>query len=296
MDLQTLRFFRAAASEGSLSKAAQKMNYAQSNLSTKITQLEKELHTELFYRYNHGVALTPKGEQLLNYTVRLLNLAEETENALKDDGTARGELSIGSMESTAMTILPALLSAYHKENPNVELIIRTGTTELLLKSVLDHTLDGAFVAGSVRHPQLASKLVRSEKLVLITDAATEVDFGDMEQDASCKLRESILQRPLLVFPSGCSYRRTLENWLRADGLYPDKIIEFNSLGAIIASVSAGLGISLFPEAVVHTYTASGTVRCHAIPEQFAEVPTMFVYRQDGFVESSLKQFIRKIRG
>ena len=41
MDLQELKFFRAVAAEGSLSKAAQKLNYAQSNLSTKISQLAK---------------------------------------------------------------------------------------------------------------------------------------------------------------------------------------------------------------------------------------------------------------
>lgn len=279
MDLQTLRFFRAVASEGSMSKAAQKMNYAQSNMSTKITQLEKELQTELFYRYNHGVSLTPKGEQLLNYTVKLLNLAEETELALKDDGTARGELAIGSMESSAVTILPELLSVYHRENPNVALTVTTGTTEELLKQVLNHSLDGAFVAGPVCHPRLAAKSVRQEHLVLISDSVSET---------------ADLQRPMLVFPSGCSYRRTLEHWLREEGVFPDEVIEFNSLGAIIASVSAGLGVSLFPRSVVSAYTASGTVRCHEIPERYAVIPTMFIYRQDGFMESSLKQFIQRI--
>ena len=98
---------RAVAAEGSLSKAAQKLNYAQSNLSTKISQLEKELHTELFHRCSHGVTLTPKGEQLLQYAEKLLNLAAETEAVLKDDGTAKGSLTLGSMESTCLTLCPS---------------------------------------------------------------------------------------------------------------------------------------------------------------------------------------------
>lgn len=285
MDLQSLRFFRAVATEGNLSKAAQKLNYAQSNLSTKISQLEKELNAELFFRYNHGVTLTPKGEQLLQYAVTLLDLAEETEKALKDDGTAKGDLTIGSMQSTAMTVLPKLLADYHRENPNVTLCIKTGTTEVSLRGVLDHSLDGAFVAGPVRHPGLAVKVVEQERLVLISSNSESADTP----------AEVLLRQPLLVFPNGCSYRKALERWLNAEGILAEKIVEFDVLSAIIASVSAGLGVSLFPESVVHSYAVGGTLTCHPLPEQFAEIPTVFVYRQDGFIESSLRNFIRSIQ-
>ena len=60
MDLQTLRFFVAAAEAGSFSAAAEDLNYAQSNLSNRIKQLEEELGEPLFYRYRRGVALTAK--------------------------------------------------------------------------------------------------------------------------------------------------------------------------------------------------------------------------------------------
>lgn len=281
MDLQALRFFRAIATEGNLSKAAQKLNYAQSNLSTKISQLERELGAELFVRYNHGVTLTPKGEQLLQYAVTLLDLAEETEKALKDNGTAKGNLNIGSMQSTATTFLPGLLATYHRNNPNVTLCIKTGSTEASLRDVLDHSLDGAFVAGPVRHPGLGVQVVEQERLVLIS-ARTDAE----ETPAAALLRQ-----PLLVFPQGCSYRKVLERWLDSEGLLAEKIMEFNSLSAIIASVSAGLGVSIFPEAVVHTYAASGALSCHPLPEQYAKIPTVFVYRKDGYMESSLRKFL-----
>ncbi len=64
MDLQTLQFFCTAATEGSLTKAAQKMNYAQSNLSTRMHALEEELGVTLFQRSAGGIRLTPKGEVL----------------------------------------------------------------------------------------------------------------------------------------------------------------------------------------------------------------------------------------
>ena len=57
MDLQTLRFFIAAADTGSFSAAADDLHYAQSNLSNRIKQLEEELGEPLFYRHKRGVSL-----------------------------------------------------------------------------------------------------------------------------------------------------------------------------------------------------------------------------------------------
>ena len=282
MDLQTLKFFRIIASEGSVSKAAQKLNYAQSNLSMKMSQLEKELQTTLFYRHNRGVSLTPKGEVLFQYATALLNLANEAEGALRDDGAAKGKLTIGSMESTAISFLPKFLSDYHAENPNVSLTVQTGTTEKCIRGVLEYTLDGAFVAGPVQHPELHSKPVRTEQLMLITDR-------NMPEELTPEL---LLGQTLLVFPEGCSYRRVLERWLESEALFPQKIIEFNSLGAIIASVSAGLGVSLFPASVVARYAEGGALRSHAIPPQYANVPTVFVYRKTAFPEQALRQVLQ----
>ncbi|MGI6014553.1 MAG: LysR family transcriptional regulator [Oscillospiraceae bacterium] len=281
MELQTLRLFRVIALEGSFSKAAQKLNYAQSNLSMKMAQLEKELEATLFYRHNRGVSLTPKGEILLQYATDLLNLANETEAALREDGETKGVLAIGSMESTAISLLPGLLSTYHWDNPHVTLTVQTGPTEQSIRGVLDYTLDGAFVAGPVRHPDLVAKPVRQEYLVLMTDCTYPEIMTSKE----------LLGQTLLVFPQGCSYRRILEQWLHSEALFPQKIIEFNSLGAIIASVSAGLGISLFPESVVQTYADNGVLRCHAIPEQYALVQTEFIYRKAGVTEPALKRFL-----
>lgn len=284
MDLQSLRFFRTVALEGSVAKAAKQLNYAQSNLSTKIKQLESELGVQLFYRYNHGVKLTPKGEELLDYSTRLLILADETENALKDDGTAKGSLRIGSMESTAISSLPSLLSAYHQNFPNVNLTIRTGTTQLLIHELLNQQLDGAFVAGPLQHSELKSILLKEERLVLITP--NTILFGN--------LLTTIQSLPLLVFPYGCSYRKTLEYWLYDQKIIPERIIEFTSLGAIIASVSAGLGISLLPESVVSHYVEQKILNYYPLPNAFGIVPTLFVYRKDRFIESSLRYFIHLV--
>ena len=90
MDLHTLKIFQTVAKLGSISQAARELQYAQSNITMKIQQLETELQTTLFYRHNRGTALTAKGSMLLTYTEKIIDLIEETKNVMIDDQTPKG--------------------------------------------------------------------------------------------------------------------------------------------------------------------------------------------------------------
>lgn len=141
MDLQSMRFFVTTADSGSFSAAAEKLNYAQSNLSSRIRQLEDELGEQLFYRHRKGVSLTGKGHIFYDYSVKMLRLSEETIAAIKNMDQARGSLLIGSIEATVMDDLPALLASYHQNYPQVKLTIYTDLNDPLVSMVLDRSLD-----------------------------------------------------------------------------------------------------------------------------------------------------------
>jgi LysR family transcriptional regulator, cell division regulator len=128
MDLHSLKIFQTVARLGSITQAAKELKYAQSNITMKIQQLETDLPTTLFYRHNRGTALTAKGSMLLTHTEKIFDLIEETK-IVNDDETPRGPLIIGSMETTAAVRLPALFLKYHKDFPEVDLTLKTGSTE-----------------------------------------------------------------------------------------------------------------------------------------------------------------------
>lgn len=281
MDLQALKFFRAVAKLGSISKAARELNYAQSNLTARIQQLESDLQTKLFYRHNRGTTLTDKGQALLSYTDEIFQLFDEVRDVMSDDQTPKGPLVIGSMETTAAVRLPSLLSTFHREYPAVDLTLKTGPTEQHVQGVLQYNLDGAFVAGPIEHPDLAYKTVIEEELVLVTDV--------FHQPLSSV--KEIQNRTILVFRNGCSYRARFEDWLHDEGAIPEKIMELGTLDGIIGCVSAGLGVSLLPNSVVERYVKEGRLIPHSIPNRFGKVKTLFIYRKDQYLSSSLKKFI-----
>lgn len=287
MDLQTMRIFQSVAKCGSFSAAAHELNYAQSNISTKMQQLESELKTTLFLRHNRGIALTPKGTLLLDYVGKILHLVDETSTAMLEDGVARGPLALGSMETTASVYLPKLLAAYHQENPLVQLSLTTGTTTDNLERVLSRELDAAFVAGPVDHPDLAQQSFTTEDLVLVTGKS------EMADTLSCW--RDLERHTLLVFPYGCYYRKTLEQLVHQEGVMPEQIIEFNSLGAILASVCAGLGMSLLPASVVEPYLSDNIMSGFSIPEAYTAISTVLVYRKDHFMNTAFHNFLKLSR-
>ena len=170
MDLQVLRFFVTVAQEGGFTAASEKLHYAQSNLSTRVRQMEEELGETLFYRNKRGVTLTAKGELFYEYANRILNMSDEAVTAMRDMDHARGSLMIGSIEATALGDLPGLFADYHREYPDVKLSLTTDMNDVFVDKVLNREIDGAFVAESPGRKELDEIFIKNEKLVFIASA------------------------------------------------------------------------------------------------------------------------------
>src|SRR3989344_5303647 len=90
LDLAALDIFRTVAAEGSVTRAAERLQRVQSNVTTRVRQLEADLGTPLFLREGKRMALTPEGEVLRGYADRLLALAEEARQAVGARPAPRG--------------------------------------------------------------------------------------------------------------------------------------------------------------------------------------------------------------
>ena len=97
----------------------------QSNVTTRIRQLEEDLGVALFIREGKRLHLAPAGQALLGYADRLLALADEARASVRDP-RPRGVFRLGSMESTAAVRLPKPLNEFHRLYPEVTLELRIG--------------------------------------------------------------------------------------------------------------------------------------------------------------------------
>src|SRR6267142_2223788 len=85
MDLSDLLIFSTVVREASVTRAAARLHRVQSNVTTRIRQLEEDLRVTLFIREGKRLHLAPAGHVLLDYAERLLALADEARNAVQDE-------------------------------------------------------------------------------------------------------------------------------------------------------------------------------------------------------------------
>ena len=270
MDLAALRIFKAVAEEGSVTAAAARLHRVQSNVSARLTQLESALGVTLFHRSGRRLTISAEGTKLLDYAGRLLQLADEAETSVRGDRTPSGILRIGAMETTAAARLPVVLAAFHKRHPEVDLLLDTGPTDYLVQAVLNHKLDMALVTAPAGQPELCAEPVFEEELVLLTDRAHGPVHGPHD----------VAKKTLLVFRTGCSYRRKLEMWFGDAGVAASRVCEFGTFEAIIGCVAAGMGVALMPQEVLRRRSLGNSIRQHTLPPKIAIVKTMLVWRND----------------
>src|SRR3954451_9418350 len=109
MDIAVLKTFLAVAHERSFSRAAAKVHRTQPAVSQAVRRLESEVGEELFDRLSKSGTLTEAGRVLQNYGERLVRLAEETENAMRElRDLRRGRVLIGANEAAIHTLLPLM--------------------------------------------------------------------------------------------------------------------------------------------------------------------------------------------
>ncbi len=286
MDASDLKVFEAVARLGGMSRAAVELNTVQSNVTARIQALEADIGSVLLERHSRGVSLTEAGRRLLPYADRVAQLLAEARRAARDDGAPRGLLTIGSLETTAALRLTPLLTRYAADNPEVDLVLRTGTTCELVRDVLEQRVDGAFVCGPVAHPALDETVIFREELVLLT--APDVPSLDGILSAG--------EVRLVVLRVGCSYRQILETLLARRGIAVQRQLEFGTLEAIFGCVSAGLGITLLPRALLGSVCDSRRVGIHALPEADAVVETVFIRRRNSFASSAMRAFLECAAG
>lgn len=279
--MKDLLIFQTVAEAGSVNKAAQKLNYVQSNVTSRIQKLEKELNTTLFHRHKRGMTITNEGTLLLPYAQKIMYLVEEMKTAVTDENNPTGNLDVASVETVIK--LPYILSAFIEKYKNVDLTLSTGVTTELKEKVLNYQLDGAFVTKSniTDDVTLDEVEVFHEKLVIISN----------KQDQTI---EQLMQAPLLRFSDGCGYRAKLNEWLYDHDIVPKKVMELGTLETTLGSVISGLGVAYVPYTAVDNYVKQEQIYCYELPKEYSQITTIFIYRRTDQLTPSLHRFLDTI--
>jgi len=149
MILQQLRYFLAAAEQGSFSAAAESLLMAQPSLSDQIRRLEAELGVALFARAGRRLALTEAGRMLRPHAERALAAAEDAVESVKEVRTlSGGTASFGTFGSAHHYLLGGLVQDFRRRYPDVRVrVVGQNSAE-----VADAIREGELEAGLIALP------------------------------------------------------------------------------------------------------------------------------------------------
>jgi DNA-binding transcriptional LysR family regulator len=282
MELRQLKIFVTVAEEKSFTRAAQKMGYAQSNVSAQVRLLEEEFDIRLFERLGKKIDLTPEGEKLLYHAKRLLRNAAEVQEAMTCSTEPNGILNIGISESLCIFKLPALLKEYSRLYPQVQLVIRQGTPLDFARWLRENIIDVAFSLDQViNDDDLVTKILCEEPMIIVgNNEHPLISKGYIEL-------KDIGQESFIYTERNCSYRSVIENYFADSNIKPGSSYEFDSIEAIKQFVLSGLGIALLPYAAVEKELSAGNMVDLNLIEPKIEMYTQIIYHKNKWLSPTL---------
>jgi Transcriptional regulator len=289
MDIRHFKTFKSIVEEGSFSKAAEKIGYTQSTVTSQIQQLEQQLSIKLFEKIGRNMVLTPLGKELIPYTNELLDTIKKIESIGKHNDI-KGELRIGIAESLISYKLQNVLKLFKENAPNVNLFIISENcfviNDMLLKGEIDIGL-----LYDVGNPQdsLTSVDLADYTLALVSSPLFKKDNVDF-----CKSNQKI-STSLVINETNCIYRRMLERYFRENNISLDNTIELWSIETIKKSVASNLGISYLPRFVVEEELERNKLNELKIGCSDAKITAIYSYHKNKWISPAMSLFMKLVR-
>lgn len=173
MDIDSLKTFIVLAKTKNFTRSASQLFVAQSTVTNRINELEKELHLTLFTRNNRSVELTIEGEQFLQYAENVINLTNSSLAEICSIKKYENHLRIGSADSIYAIHLAHFMLDYKRQHANDSLKITIGTSSNLLEQLQNNILDIAFSYLPLNKSDFKCEIFHQDPLVLVTDYSNE---------------------------------------------------------------------------------------------------------------------------
>jgi LysR family nitrogen assimilation transcriptional regulator len=257
MTLQQLTNFVRIVELQSFSKAAAVIRIAQPALSRQVRHLEAELGSPLLVRHGWGVSVTPAGEMLLERARRLLADAEGTRDALLAlSAEPRGRIAFGVPTSLAGSILPPLARRLGRAYPGLRPHFVDGFSAALHAQTVSGHLDLAVLYDDRSLGPLSTSPLMTEEVLLVSPPGQE---GQDRSLADVLADETLIlparpNRLRLLFEEACLPQQELAH----------RIIEVDSLVAIIRMVQQGMGYTFLPFSTVADEVKIGSLTARSV--------------------------------
>ena len=251
MEFRALKYFLIAAKEGSITKAANRLNLTQPNLSRQISYLERDIGKKLFIRSNHKIKLTSEGVLLKKRAEEIIDLIDKTRTEFKSsEEIIAGDIYIGGGETHAIKLITKIMNEIQNKYPNIKYHLYSGNSddvsEKLDKGLLDF---GIFIEPA-----------GIEKYDYIKIPAKDTWGVLMRKDSKLAKKKFITKNDLINIPIICSrqpiYNKASDNkfleWFQSDFDKLNIVATYNLIYNASIMVKSGIGYAVCLDKLINT--------------------------------------------
>lgn len=251
MDTQCLQTFIKLAEYKNFTKTADSLFIAQSTVTNRIAELEREVGCQLFERNKRKVILTSEGEIFLSYAKRITELSDTGIRELHSLNRFSNILKIGTTNTIYECHLFPKIKNYVASNPDNGVKITIGHSHDLLQGIQDKLFDVVYSYIPFYKSGYQCELFAKDKLILVTN------FQNNTYSEGIHQKELVNANYLY-----CNFALQ-EVGLFIRELFPPHYqfgFEINNATKLIPYLLVSSGISFLPESIAEPYLISNQLR------------------------------------
>lgn len=261
-----LRYFWMIASEGSMSRAAQRLNVSPSSLSVQIKALEDQIGQQLFDRRGKSLTLTEAGRIALAYANTVFRSGHELIETLSGLHPGRHVLRVGATTTLSRNFQIGFLRPL-VGRADVELVIRSGAMADLLVQLDAHKLD-LVLANQPAVPDADTAFDNT----LVAEQPLSLVGRPPKKKTRFKFPDDLAAVPIVLPGRGSAVRSIFDALLGKAGIRPTIVAEVDDMAMLRLMARESGGITLVPPVVVVDELEAGTLveryRLKDVREQF----------------------------
>jgi LysR family transcriptional activator of nhaA len=256
-----LRYFRAVAHEGSLTRAAARLNLSQSALSVQVQRLEAQLGHALFDRVGKRMILNEAGRVALDYADTVFAAGDALVSTLAGRPVREQQiLRVGALPTLSRNFQLAFVRPLVGRN-DIELVLRSGTMRELLLLLETHEVDVVLATSPARNDArnaLISHLVATQSVSLV---------GPPQQAGRAfRFPDSLRDQPLVLPSRDSEVRQAFDRMLAGTGVSPIILAEVDDMAMLRLLARDSDALTLVSPIVVRDELQAGTlVEVHSLP-------------------------------
>jgi DNA-binding transcriptional LysR family regulator len=281
-----LQTFIHVAELGSFTAAADKAGVTQPAISLQIKLLEQRLGVRLIERVGRRAQPTSAGHEFLVHARGILQeLAFAQEAMAPHRNGETGRVCIGSGATASIHLLPLAISIAKKKMPGLEIIVRIGNTDDILRDLEANALDLAVVTLPAPGRSFEIEEFYDDELMAVAPHGSAMPKDGPDA--------AFMSAKTLLLYEGGNTRRTIDEWMGEAGLVAKPAMEFGSVEAIKELVAAGLGWSLLPGLALKRDRAGFLETAPVNPPLVRKLG--MVVRRDKHLSRGLREMMKALR-